>query len=170
MVLGRWCWGRAWRGGIVGLSLMMGVWRASTSPIVCFNCVTKVTFATVRTHAEYNRSYQDDSMWAEKSEHAECKSDAASRLKKEEERVRFIVVCHVRRILIFYCCVIFVIRFYCVVIDEMFIEYCWRLLREECLTGKVFVKCKKSEEGIVMCDYLLQSTFRFSHKSLLLCW
>ena len=28
------------------------------------------------------------------------------------------------RITIFYCCVIFVIRFYCVAIDEMFIECC----------------------------------------------
>ena len=90
------------------------------------NRVTKVTFATVRTHAEYNRSYQDDRICAEESEHAECESGAASILKKEE-RVRFIVICHVGRILIFYCCVIFVIRFYCVVIDEMFIDYCWSL-------------------------------------------
>ena len=66
----------------------------------------------------------EDSMCGEESEHTECESDAASRLKKEEERVRFIVVCRVGRILIFYCCFIFVIRCYCVFIDEMFIEYC----------------------------------------------
>ena len=41
----------------------------------------------------------------------------------EEERVWFIVVFHVSRILIFYFCVIFVIRFNFFVIYEMFIEY-----------------------------------------------